>query len=168
MAFGQEFRGSLSGHVLDPQQAIPNVQISATEKETGAKFATVSNADGTFVLPFLPPGPYTVTAAASGFKRFSNTNNRITTNEREQLDVQLEVGSIDQSITVTAESSMLETATASTGQVINTSQVENLPINGRAPVMLGQMTFGVPPKSDPKFSRPFDNSGPFALRPPSN
>jgi hypothetical protein len=161
IAFGQEFRGSLSGHVLDPQQAaIPNVRINATEKDTGAKFSTVSNADGTYVLPFLPPGPYTVTAEASSFKRFSNTNIRISTNEREQLDIQLEVGSIDQSVTVTAESSVLETATASTGQVINTSQVENLPINGRAPLTLAQLAFGVTPNSDPKFSRPFDNAGP--------
>src|SRR5579872_3575386 len=134
-AFSQEFRGSLSGHVIDPQQAaIPNARITATEKDTGAKFSTVSNADGTYVLPFLPPGPYLVSAEAPGFKRFTNTSIRITTNEREQVDIQLEVGSIDQSVTITAEASLLETATASNGQVINTSQVENLPINGRAPL----------------------------------
>jgi hypothetical protein len=55
---------------------------------------------------------------------------------------------------------MLETATASTGQVINSRQIENMPINGRAPLVLAQLAFGVTPNADPKFSRPFDNAGP--------
>ncbi len=159
--FAQEFRGSLSGRVIDQQQAIiPGVKVAVVQTENGAKFNTVSNADGTYVLPFLPPGPYSVTAEAAGFKKYVRGNLRISTNEREQLDIQLEVGAIDQSVTVTAESSMLETATASTGQLINTRQIENLPINGRAPLALAQLAFGVTPNSDPKFSRPFDNAGP--------
>jgi hypothetical protein len=161
VGYTQEFRGSLSGRVIDQQAAVvPNVKIVATETETGAKFQTVSNADGSYVLPFLPPGPYSVSAEAAGFKRYINGKVRITTNEREQLDIQLEIGAIDQSVTVTAEAAMLETATASTGQVINTRQIENLPINGRAPLALAQLAFGVTPNSDPKFSRPFDNAGP--------
>src|SRR3954447_7172823 len=161
LAPAQEFRGTLSGRVIDPQQAaVPQAKILAQENETGAKFQTVSNADGSYVLPFLPPGPYTITAEAAGFKKYVNRNVRVTTNEREQIDIALEVGTIDQSVTVSAESSMLETATASTGQVINTRLVENMPINGRAPLVLAQLAYGVTPNSDPKFSRPFDNSGP--------
>ena len=161
LSFAQEFRGSLSGRVLDQQEAIvTGAKITATETETGAKFHTVTNSDGTYILPFLPPGPYSVTGELPGFKKYVNSNVRVTTNEREQLDIHLEVGSIDQSVTVSAESSMLETATASTGQVINTRQVENMPINGRAPLTLAQLAFGVTPNSDPKFSRPFDNAGP--------
>jgi hypothetical protein len=157
----QEFRGTISGRITDAQQAaVPNAKIHATETETGAKFQTTSNTDGSYVLPFLPPGPYSVSAEATGFKRYVNANIRVTTNEREQLDVQLEIGAMEQSVTISAESSMLETATASTGQVINTRQLENMPINGRAPLALAQLAFGVTPNSDPKFSRPFDNSGP--------
>ena len=159
--YAQEFRGSLSGRVIDQQQAVvPNAKIVVTETETGAKFQTVSTADGTYVVPFLPPGPYSLSAEAAGFRRYVNNNVRITTNEREQIDIQLDVGALDQTVTVTAEASMLETATASTGQVINTRQIENMPINGRAPMFLAQLAFGVTPNSDPKFSRPFDNAGP--------
>jgi len=161
LAPAQEFRGTLSGRVIDPQQAaVPQAKILASENDTGAKFQTVSGADGTYVLPFLPPGPYTISAEAAGFKKYVNKNVRVTTNEREQIDISLEVGTIDQSVTVSAEGSMLETATASTGQVINTRLVENMPINGRAPLVLAQLAYGVTPNSDPKFSRPFDNSGP--------
>src|SRR5882724_1110419 len=159
--FAQQFRGSISGRVLDQQSgAIPNAKVNAVENETGAKFNTVTNTDGTYVLPFMPPGPYTVSVEAPGFKRYTNGKVRVTTNEREQMDVTLEIGTIDQSVTVSAEASMLETATASTGQVINTRQIENMPINGRAPLVLAQLAFGVTPNADPKFSRPFDNAGP--------
>src|SRR3954447_6776617 len=161
LAPAQEFRGTLSGRVIDPQQAaVPQAKILASENDTGAKFQTVSGADGTYVLPFLPPGPYTISAEAAGFKKYVNRNVRVTTNKREQIDIALEVGTIDQSVTVSAESSMLETATASTGQVINTRQIENMPINGRAPLVLAQLAYGVTPNSDPKISRPFVNSGP--------
>ncbi len=159
--FAQQFRGSLSGRVLDQQQAaVPGAKIHAVESETGAKFQTVTNGDGTYVLTFLPPGPYSVAAEAAGFKRYVNAQVRVATNEREQLDITLEVGTIDQSVTVSAEASMLDTASSSTGQVINQRQLENMPINGRAPLVLAQLAFGVTPNSDPKFSRPFDNSGP--------
>src|SRR5438874_8898634 len=111
-AFAQQFRGTLSGRVLDQQSgAIPNAKINAVESETGAKFNTVTNTDGTYVLPFLPPGPYTLSVEAPGFKRYVNKQVRVTTNEREQMDITLEIGTIDQSVTVSAESSMLETAT---------------------------------------------------------
>ena len=118
LAWTQEFRGTLSGRVVDPQQAaVPGAKVQAAENETGAKFSTVSNADGSYVLPFLPPGPYTITVEVSGFKKYVNHNVRIATNEREQLDIPLEVGTVDQSVTVSAEASMLDTATASTGHV---------------------------------------------------
>ena len=157
----QEFRGTITGRITDGQHAaVPNAAIHATETETGAKFQTVSNADGSYALPFLPPGPYSLSVEASGFKRHVNSNVRVATNEREQVDVQLEIGTMEQSVTVSAETSMLDTASASTGQVINTRQIENMPINGRAPLALAQLAYGVTPNSDPKFARPFDNSGP--------
>src|SRR5690242_9803722 len=114
LGWAQEFRGSLSGRVIDQQQAIvPNVKIMATQTDTGAKFETVSGADGSYTLPFLPPGLYRVTAHAAGFKGYINANVRVTTNEREQLDITFEIGQMDQSVTVSAEGTMLETASAS-------------------------------------------------------
>src|SRR5215467_4358269 len=84
--YAQEFRGSLTGRVVDQQQAVvPGAKILASEADTGARFQTTSNADGTYVLPFLPPGPYHVTAEAPGFKKYVNNAVRVTTNEREQL-----------------------------------------------------------------------------------
>src|SRR5262249_57472984 len=89
-AFSQQFRGSLSGRVLDQQQgAVPNAKVTATETETGAKFNTVTNVDGTYVLPFLLPGPYTISAEAAVFNRYLNNNVRVTTNEPRRTDITL-------------------------------------------------------------------------------
>src|SRR3989442_1254261 len=107
--WSQEFRGTLSGRVIDQQQAgVPNAKIAATAIDTRVRSQTVSGPDGSYDLPFLPPGPYTITAEAAGFKRYVNDKVRVTTNERGQLDIPLEIGGGDQTILVTAESSLLE------------------------------------------------------------
>jgi hypothetical protein len=63
-------------------------------------------------------------------------------------------------VTVTADVALLSTASASVGQVITSSQIENMPMNGRTPLTLAQLAYGVTPSSDPRFTRPFDNAGP--------
>jgi hypothetical protein len=157
----QEFRGSLSGRVLDPQQAlVVNAKITVTHIDNGAKFDSVTNSDGQFTLPFLAPGEYKINVEATGFKRYAREGVRVVTNDRRTLDITLEVGGNTETVTVTAEASLLETSSASTGQVITARQIENMPMNGRTPLVLAQLAFGVTPASDPRFYRPFDNAGP--------
>ena len=157
----QEYRATLTGRILDIQGAvIPSVKVLATQLETNAHFETSSGADGQYTLPFLPPGNYRVRVEAPGFKLFVRDGIRASTGERIGLDISLEIGSINETVTVSADRSLLETATASTGQVIRDRQIENMPMNGRTPLVLAQLAFGVVPASDPKFTRPFDNAGP--------
>jgi hypothetical protein len=157
-SWAQEFRGTITGRVLDSQQAaVPNVRVLATQVETGAKYETVSSGDGQYTLPFLAPGVYRVTVEASGFKRFVREGVRVSTNERQNLDVALEVGGVSETITVTAETSLLETATASTGQVINQRQIDSTPLNGRSPLVLAQLAFGVVPNASANQARPYDD-----------
>ena len=161
LAEAQEFRATLIGQITDPQNSvIPNVKIEAVNVATGARSSTKSGADGQFTLPFLPPGVYRITAEAPGFKKSVRDRMQVSTGERITVDIQLELGQTSESITVTGEASMLETATATAGQVINARQVENLPMNGRTPLVLAQLAMGVVPNSDPRFNRPFDNAGP--------
>ncbi len=161
LALGQEFRSTLSGRVLDPAGAsVPNAKVTAIGIETGAKSETTSSTDGQFTLPFLAPGAYSIAAEAPGFKKFTQTGIQISTNQKISLDVVLQVGSQTESVTVTADVALLQTATASVGQVISSSQIENMPMNGRTALTLAQLAFGVTPASDPRFTRPFDNAGP--------
>ena len=160
-AAAQEFRGTITGLVTDQQAAVvPAVKIVARQVETGAESHTLSGSEGRFTLPFLAPGTYTVAAEAPGFKRYLRQGVRVNANEQTSIDVQLEIGQAAESVTITAESPLLTTSTASTGQVINLRQVENMPMAGRTPLVLAQLSFGVIPNNDPRFYRPFDDGGP--------
>ncbi|MBI1789075.1 MAG: TonB-dependent receptor [Acidobacteria bacterium] len=161
LAAAQEYRATLTGRVVDPQSAvIPGAKVVVSNLETGARSETVTAGDGQYTLPFLAPGPYKVTAEAAGFKRYARERMDISTGERVPLDISLEVGQQTETVTVSAETTLLETATASSGQVITARQIENMPMNGRTPLVLAQLAFGVVPSSDPRFYRPFDNAGP--------
>ncbi|MEO7142288.1 MAG: TonB-dependent receptor [Bryobacteraceae bacterium] len=160
-AFSQEFRATLIGRVTDPQGAVvPGVKITATLLNTGAKSNTVSGSDGQYTLPFLPPGAYNVTAEVSGFKTFVRQGLPVSTGDRIGLDIKLQLGETSEAITVTGDAPLLDTTTATAGQVITSRQIEDLPMNGRTPLVLAQLAMGVVPNSDPKFNRPFDNAGP--------
>jgi hypothetical protein len=159
--YAQEFRGTLTGRVVDAQSAaVPNARVIAVLVATGAQSVTSSGLDGLFTVPFLSPGTYRLEADAPGFKKYIRENLTVDAGERMAVDIQLQVGQQTESITVSADASMLDTTTATAGQVINSAQVENLPMNGRTPLVLAQLAFGVVPNSDPKFNRPFDNAGP--------
>ena len=139
---------------------LPSIEILAIQVDTGAKFRTVSAGDGQYTLPFVPPGIYRVEVGAPGFKKFVRTGIQVSANERVALDVQLELGSASDTVEIAADVSIIETSSASTGQVITSRQIENIPLNGRTPLTLAQLSFGVIPNSDPRFNRPFDNGGP--------
>jgi len=159
--FSQEFRSTIGGALTDQLGAVlPNVPVLAVQIETGANFRTVSAADGQYTLPFVPPGLYRVEVSAPGFKKFLRTGIQVSANERVPLDIQLELGAASDTVEISADASIIETATASTGQVITSRQIENIPLNGRTPLTLAQLSFGVIPNSDPRFNRPFDNGGP--------
>ncbi len=150
-ALAQEFRSTVTGAVKDPQGAgIGGAAVAATQTDTGAKFRTVSEPDGQFTLPFLPPGAYSVNVSAPGFKSYDRTGVQVSSNERVPLDVTLELGQTSDTITVSAEAAGLETSSASSGQVITTNQIENIPLNGRTPLTLAQLSFGVIPNADPQ------------------
>src|ERR1051326_1222151 len=161
IACAQEFRATLTGRVMDAQSAvIPGVKITAINQDTGSKSETTSGVDGQYTIPFLAPGRYTLTAEVQGFKKYLRQNFQLSTGEREALDITMEIGLVTESVSITADAPLLETATATTGQVISQRQVENMPMNGRTPLVLAQLAMGVVPNSDPKFNRPFDNAGP--------
>ncbi len=157
----QEYRSTLSGRVIDASGAtIPNAKIVATETNTGAKAEATTTTEGTYTLPFLTPGPYQLVVEANGFKKYTQSGITIGTNVRLSQDVVMQIGSQTESVTVTADVALLNTASASVGQVITSSQIENMPMNGRTPLTMAQLAFGVTPSSDPRFTRPFDNAGP--------
>lgn len=156
----QEFRATISGAVTDPSgAAVPGATVVATETRTGTKTQTVSGANGQFTLPFLLPGAYTVTAEAKGFKTFLRQGVSLASGQHAIVDLPLELGAVTQSVRVVSSVPLVNTVNATTGQVITTKQVEDLPLDGRTPMMLAQLSVGVIATSNPSLVHPFDNNG---------
>ncbi|MBL8229690.1 MAG: carboxypeptidase regulatory-like domain-containing protein [Bryobacterales bacterium] len=154
----QEFRSVISGRVADPQQSVvPGVSITAVQVETGARWETRSSDSGQYSMPFVPPGTYRITAESSGFKRYVREGVVVSANERIAINIVLEIGQVTENVTVTDDAPLLETATGSIGLVITQRQVENMPMNGRTPLMLAQLSASVIPIGGPSQNRPFDN-----------
>jgi len=158
----QEVRGTITGTVTDPQGAvIAGAKIVARNQAIGSVTEAVANDTGLFVLPFLPIGKYQVTASMSGFKSSMRDNVELRVGDRIQLNFSLEIGAAAETITVSGESALLDTATASNGQVIDGAKVKDLPLLGRNPFLLAAVSTGVQytPTRGSRSNRPFDNGG---------
>jgi hypothetical protein len=162
VTLAQVFRSTLTGRVFDPSgAAVPNAHLTITNTNTGAHFDTISGADGYYTVPFLEPGPYEITAVAPGFKKYVHGGIQIQTAQTVTENVQLEVGSTSESVVVSAQAPLIESETATSGQVLTTQEIENLPSNGRSPIGFVRDEYGVIPKQKHALAevRPFDNSG---------
>ena len=154
----QEFRATISGYVYDSSgAAVPNAKIEAVNLANKETTTATSDASGAYTLPFLTPGDYRVTAAASGFKQSVRDKVNLEVGRIVGINITLEVGQLSESVTVSAEAALLETQTASRVGVINTTQVSELPLNSRNPFMLGSMMSGVNFRGAAIWQRPFDN-----------
>jgi hypothetical protein len=123
---------TIVGTVMDSSGAVvPNATVTATHSETGIKRQTVSNASGVYVLPGLPVGTYAVTAELAGFKRTTLSKVLLEVNQEVRIDLTLEVGEIAETVTVTAQSLLLQTENAAVGQVIDNRYNTQIPLNGR-------------------------------------
>lgn len=128
-AFSQDARGSLAGRVSDPQGAmIANARIEVLNNATNVRFTVRTNEAGAFIVPYLLPGTYRITAELSGFKKFVQDGVQVRVNDTVEVNPQLEVGDTTQSVEVKAETPLLSTAEASLGQVIDERRVTELPL----------------------------------------
>jgi hypothetical protein len=159
VCYGQEFRASLTGHVGDPAGAvIPGANVRVRNQQTGQENTATTTEDGNYTVPSLLPGVYTVTVEAAGFKSAVTENLELHVNDKATLDVTLEVGQVGDVVTVNAEDTpLLERDTATRGQVIENRRIQELPLNGRNPIMLATLAPGVQFNGNPQFTRPFDN-----------
>jgi len=159
-ALAQESRGSISGTVKDNSGgALPGVTVTATKKDTNQGTSTVTNETGAYTLLFLQPGIYAVTAELPGFKKVLRDNVEVRVNDRLGVDLAMEIGGIEETVTVLAETPLLETRSGSQGQIIDEKRISLLPLSDGNPFILTRLAPGIAYTGDLKFSRPFDNGG---------
>jgi hypothetical protein len=143
-AAAQSDSGQISGFVRDAQQgALPGAAVTITNEATRTKRATVTNSTGFYVMPDLPVGVYTVRVELSGFKKFENTGIRLTAGSQIAVDGVLELGSLEETITVTTGQGFVQTTTAQVARTIETKQIQDLTLNGRNPIYLASLKPGV-------------------------
>ncbi len=131
-AFAQFETSEVLGTVRDSSgAAVPKVALTLINQSTGVEMKTTSDASGAYDFFDVKVGEYTITADLSGFKSFKITDVRVDVNARQRVDITMQLGSISQSVEVQGTAEVLETDSSEHGQVINTQQVVELPLNGR-------------------------------------
>jgi outer membrane receptor protein involved in Fe transport len=143
-AQSQATTGNIEGRVLDPKEAaVPGATVTATNQQTGLEKTATSSDQGTFTIAFLPPGPYTVRANASGFTQAEVKDVTVTVGSKTPLDVSLSVGGASGTVTVSGEAPVIETTQSSVSTTVNSRAIENLPVNGRNYLDFATLTPGV-------------------------
>ena len=155
VAFGQIGTSTLTGRVTDTTGAvIPGVEITVVQVQTNFTFTALSNNEGLYRVQSLQPGQYRITFEAQGFRRMLRENVELRTGDTLAVDATLEIGSVSESIEVTAATQLLETETSATGAVVAGKVMYDLPffqryVNWSVTLVPGVMTNGNPHPNSP-------------------
>lgn len=140
----QETTAKVVGTVTDQSGgAMPAAELTIRNTGTGVAWNSKSSETGSYEFSFLPVGRYTITAAAPGFQTTSVSEFVLTVGQVARVNVALSVGEVSQRVEIAAGAVALQTEDASVGTVIDSRQVEELPLNGRSFVQLATLTPGV-------------------------
>lgn len=133
--------GDLRGKVVDQQGAVlPGVTVIATNEGSGQYRETISSADGTFSMIALTPGLYEVKATLAGFKTYQRAGVRVEVGKAFSIDVPLSVGGIEEQVTVTAETPLVDTSSKQIGGVVTSQELNDIPsINRNFTTYLGTL-----------------------------
>src|SRR6266851_3042999 len=139
-----QFKASIQGTVLDSGgAAVSGAKVHIVEQETGASRDAFSSDEGFYRIADLPPGRYTVTVESTGFKTSVSKDVEIQAEEPRGFDVKLEVGAVNEQVTVSASAEALHTEDANVGTTVTTEEISRLPQVGRDPYELLRFTPGV-------------------------
>jgi hypothetical protein len=156
--YAQEARGTILGRVFDAQKAVvPNATIKITNVAQGTTITVVTNDVGAYSAPFLNPGTYEITVEVQGFKKYVKEKLTLNINQKLETDLYLEIGSPTETITVTAENVVLNTTSATLGQVVDARRIADLPLAHGNPFLLIGVTPGASwSHTSGSLNRPFE------------
>ena len=127
----QESRGTIRGRITDPSGAVAaGARVEAANMDTGVKVPAASNTEGNYEIPYLLAGRYRLTVDLAGFKKSVRDDIELRINDRLTVDFSLELGTVGESVTVSGDATLLETASASLGGVVDGRRITELPIAG--------------------------------------
>jgi hypothetical protein len=142
-AVAQIQNGQFQGTVTDPSgAAVPNAKITISNQSTGLSVTATTNATGLYSIKELPVGVYKVTVEAAGFKTYSDSGVQLDAGSTSQVNVKMVLGQTREVVEVTGEASQVNTEEAKLAVTIGSTQIENLPLNGRNVYDLMQLAPG--------------------------
>jgi hypothetical protein len=142
--WAQSDNATLAGFVKDAAGAVvANAKVTIKNETRVFERTAMANNEGYFVVTSLPPGLYTVTVEAGGFKTYQETGKKLDAALTTNMDVTLQTGQVTETVTIEASTVQVQTETATVGRTVETKQVEYLQLNGRNPLFLAQIKPGV-------------------------
>ncbi|MBK7927027.1 MAG: carboxypeptidase regulatory-like domain-containing protein [Bryobacterales bacterium] len=142
--FAQSDNSYVTGTVKDPTGAIVSgAKVTIKNEDTGFAREVNTNESGLYIATNLPPGYYTVTVEAQGFKKYEKTRNKMDAGIPINVSVELSVGAVTESVNVEASVATLQTESGAVGKTVERQQIQNLSLNGRNPLFLAQLKAGV-------------------------
>ncbi|HJZ95641.1 MAG TPA: carboxypeptidase-like regulatory domain-containing protein, partial [Candidatus Solibacter sp.] len=147
IAPAQTTTGSIVGTVTDPSGgAVPGAAVTVTNDGTGITVIRLTtDSTGTYVATALPPGRYSITVEAPGFKKSANPGINLSVQDRLAVNVSLEVGQVTETVEVASAAQQLQTDSSYLGQVVEAQRIVDLPLNGRFFTRLAMLTSGTLP-----------------------
>ncbi len=143
-SFAQSDSTSINGLITDPTGApISNAKVTARNQGTGATREAASSNTGTYVIPSLPSGIYSITIEVAGFKKFETKNNKIDANLPATISAVMQIGSLTETVEVQATVAAIQTETSTLGKLVEGKQLSDLQLNGRNPIFLALLKPGV-------------------------
>src|SRR5574340_61836 len=142
----QETRGMIYGRVLDQQSAaVPGASVTVTNTDTNVSMRLKTNETGYYEANLLLPGKYSVTVDADGFRKYVRDGIVLPVSTRLEIDTDLQLGSVSETVSVTAEAPILDTSTVSSGRVMDNRTLMDIPVIGSNATVLAKLTPGIQP-----------------------
>src|SRR5262249_41654372 len=127
-SFAQMTTGTILGRIADPSgAAVPGAQVTITNLGTTIAKTFVTDENGNYIVSYLLPGSYEVTAEKAGFKKSTQTGITLQVDQKARVDLSLQIGEVSESVNVEAEAPLVKTESSESAQVINSKQIVDMP-----------------------------------------
>ena len=158
VAGAQDARGSIAGRVTDTSGAVlPGVSVTVVNTETNTPTTLTTDSQGRYSALYLLPGVYKVSATLDGFRTGVNENVQVRVGDKVQYDVALEPGGVTEEVSVVAERPILESGSATMGQVIDSKLISEIPLGDGTAYGLTRLVAGATFERSYALQRPMDN-----------